>query len=328
MSLLEAEPYVGKHCESTTLVNLLRRQEIELSESLVFGIAGGLSFIYWRTKQMPTPFVGGRIKPDTLSANLAEALNLRLSVHETSSVKRAREQLLEELESGTVVGLKLDRYFLDYSTDDFRFAAHYVACVGHDDDRFALVETQPLGLQWATGESLTTARNARGPMSSRNRAFTLTRQKGGLPDLGEAARKGIRMAAETFLNPPISNFGFKGMHKVADLMPQWLDDLESPAVGLPEISTIMEDAGTGGGLFRAMWAEFLAETAELTGVDAFRETSDAYREVSRKWTAVAGLLQEAGAESSRESLHSASKLVREAAEEERHLMGRLMELTS
>ncbi|MFI6561201.1 BtrH N-terminal domain-containing protein [Streptomyces sp. NPDC050534] len=328
MSLLEADPFVGKHCESTTLVNLLRQQEIDLSESLVFGIAGGLSFIYWRTKQMPTPFVGGRIKPDTLSAHLADALNLRLSVHETSSVKRAREQLLEELESGTVVGLKLDRYFLDYSTDDFRFAAHYVACVGHDDDRFALVETQPLGLQWATGESLTTARNARGPMSSRNRAFTLARQKGGLPDLGEAARKGIKMAAENILNPPISNFGYKGMHKVADLMPQWLDDLETPADSLPEISTIMEDAGTGGGLFRAMWADFLAETAELTGNDAFQETSDAYREVAKKWTAVAGLLQEAGAESSRESLHSASKLVHEAAEEEQHLMGRLLELSS
>ncbi|MFE2061718.1 BtrH N-terminal domain-containing protein [Streptomyces sp. NPDC059467] len=328
MSLLEADPFVGKHCESTTLVNLLRQQEIDLSESLVFGIAGGLSFIYWRTKQMPTPFVGGRIKPDTLSTNLADALNLRLSVHETSSVKRAREQLLEELESGTVVGLKLDRYFLDYSTDDFRFAAHYVACVGHDDDRFALVETQPLGLQWATGESLTAARNARGPMSSRNRAFTLARQKGGLPDLGKAACKGIKMAAENILNPPISNFGYKGMHKVADLMPQWLDDLDSPADSLPEISTIMEDAGTGGGLFRAMWADFLAETAELTGVGAFQEISDAYREVSKKWTGVAGLLHEAGVASSRESLHSASKLVHEAAEEEQHLMSRLMELSS
>ncbi|MGW1810583.1 BtrH N-terminal domain-containing protein [Streptomyces sp. NPDC002078] len=328
MSLLEAEPFVGKHCESTTLVNLLRQQEINLSESLVFGLAGGLSFIYWRTKQMPTPFVGGRIKPDTLSTNLANALNLRLSVHETSSVKRAREQLLAELDSGTVVGLKLDRYFLDYSTDDFRFAAHYVACVGHDDGRFALVETQPLGLKWASGESLATARNARGPMSSRNRAFTLDRLKGGLPDLGEAARKGVRRAAEDFLNPPISNFGFKGMHKVADLMPQWLDDLESPADSLPEISTIMEDAGTGGGLFRMMWAEFLAETAELTGIAGFREISDAYREVSEKWTGVAGLVHEAGVASSRESLHSASKLVHEAAEEEQRLMSRLMELSS
>ncbi|MFE9030733.1 BtrH N-terminal domain-containing protein [Streptomyces iakyrus] len=328
MSLLEADPYVGNHCESTTLVNLLRQREIDLSESLIFGLAGGLSFIYWRTKQMPTPFVGGRIKPDTLSDNLAHALNLRLSVHETSSVNRAREHLLAELDSGTVVGLKLDRYFLDYSTDDFRFAAHYVACVGYEDDRFALVETQPLGLQWASGESLATARNARGPMSSRNRAFTIDLPKGGLPDLGEAARKGIGSAAENFLNPPISNFGYKGMHKVADLMPQWLDDLDSPAESLPEICTIMEDAGTGGGLFRMMWAEFLAETADITGTGEFREISDAYREVSKKWTEVAGLLKEAGDASSRESLHSASKIVHEAADKEQHLMQRLLELSS
>ncbi|MFG3274769.1 BtrH N-terminal domain-containing protein [Streptomyces luteogriseus] len=328
VSLLQEDPYVGNHCESTTLVNLLRQREVDLSESLIFGLAGGLSFIYWRTKQMPTPFVGGRIKPDTLSENLANALKLRLSVHETSSVKRAKEHLLAELESGTIVGLKLDRYFLDYSTDDFRFAAHYVACVGYDDDRFALVETQPLGLQWALGESLETARNARGPMSSRNRAFTLDLPKGGLPDLGKAARKGIKKAAEDFLNPPISNFGHKGMHKVADLMPQWLDDLDSPADSLPEICTIMEDAGTGGGLFRTMWAEFLAETADITGTGEYQEISDAYREVSKKWTEVAGLLKEAGVASSRESLHSASKLVHEAADKEQLLMQRLLELSS
>ncbi|MFG3661563.1 BtrH N-terminal domain-containing protein [Streptomyces sp. NPDC047706] len=329
VSLLEADPYVGEHCESTTLVNLLRQRELDLSEPLVFGLAGGLSFIYWRTKQMPTPFVGGRIKPDTLTENLANTLKLRLSVHETSSAKRAKDHLLAELDSGTVVGLKLDRYCLDYSTDDFRFAAHYVACVGYDDDdRFALVETRPLGLQWASGESLAIARNPRGPMSSRNRAFTLGLPKGGLPDLGKAARKGIKTAAENFLNPPISNFGYKGMHKVADLMPQWLDDLESPADSLSEIHTIMEDAGTGGGLFRKMWAEFLAETAEITKIDEFQETSDAYREVSKKWTEVAGLLHEAGVSSSRESLHSASKIVHETAEKEQQLMRRLLELSS
>ncbi|MFH9011642.1 BtrH N-terminal domain-containing protein [Streptomyces sp. NPDC017943] len=329
MALLEAEPYVGRHCESTTLVNLLRQREVDVSEPFVFGVAGGLSFIYWRTKQMPTPFVGGRIKPDTLTDNLAQALGLRLSVHETSSAKRARDHLLAELESGSLVGLKLDRYCLDYSTDDFRFAAHYVACVGHDDDdRFALVETRPLGLQWASGASLATARNPRGPMSSRNRAFTLDLPKGGLPDLGKAAREGIRTAAETFLDPPISNFGYKGMHKVADLMPQWLDDLESPAEGLAEIATIMEDAGTGGGLFRTMWAEFLAETAEITEVDEYQETADAYRDVSQKWTEVAALVNEAGASSSRESLNSASKIVHEAADKEQQLMLRLLELSA
>ncbi|MCG3039199.1 BtrH N-terminal domain-containing protein [Streptomyces sp. S1A] len=328
MSLLEEHPFVGSHCESTTLVNLLRQRDIDLSESFVFGLAGGLSFIYWRTKQMPTPFVGGRIKPDLLSANLADALNLRLSVHETSSARRAKENLLAELDSGNFVGLKLDRYLLDYSTDDFRFAAHYVACVGYDGDRFALVETRPLGLRWASGESLASARKPGGPMSSRNRAFTLEPRKGGLPDLGEAARRGIRAAAERFLNPPISNFGFKGMHKVADLMPQWLDALESPEDGLPEISTVMEDAGTGGGLFRTMWADFLEETAELTGIGDFHDISESYREVAKRWTEVAGLVHEAGVTSSRECLRDASKRVHEAAEEEQNLMRRLMDLSS
>ncbi|MGW5445056.1 BtrH N-terminal domain-containing protein [Streptomyces asiaticus] len=325
MSLIDARPFVGRHCESTTLVNLLRQCDIDLSEPLVFGLGSGLSFGYWHTKKMPTPFIGGRIKPDRLTANIANSLGLRLTVRETSSLKRAREQLVAELDSGTVVGLKLDRFHLDYSTDRYRFAAHYVACVGHEDDRFALVETRPLGLQWASGDALARARGARGPMSSRNLSFTIDRPEGSFPDPGDIARQSIRATAEDFLNPPISNFGFRGMRKAADLMPGWMDNLESPEEALIEISTIMEDGGTGGGLFRTMWADFLAEAAELTGVPEFRELSDAYRVVSRKWTDVAELLREAGTASSRGPVDHAAKLVRELAKEERQLMCRLME---
>ncbi|MEU3890403.1 BtrH N-terminal domain-containing protein [Streptomyces sp. NPDC029041] len=323
MLLLEAQPYVGHHCESTSLVNLLRHYGIDVSESLVFGLGRGLSFTYWRTKQMPAPFLGGRIKPDRLTAHLTEALGLRLTVRETSSQRRAREQLLRDLDAGTVVGLKLDRFDLDYSTDDYRFAAHYVACVGYDDDRFALVETRPLGLKWASGASLARARSARGPMSSRNLSFTIAPPKGPLPDLGEAARRSVRAAAESFLNPPISNLGFKGMHKAADLMPGWIDGLESPEEALAEISTIMEEGGTGGGFFRTLWADFLAETAELTGAGEYGDLSEAYRVVSRKWTRVAALLNEAGTTRGRAPLERASTLVHELAEEEHRLMRRL-----
>jgi hypothetical protein len=324
--LIDTQPYVGHHCESTALVNLLRQREIHLSEPLVFGLGSGLSFAYWRTKQMPTPFLGGRIKPDRLTVNITESLGLRLTVRETSSDKRAREQLLRQLDSGTVVGLKLDRYHLDYSTDEYRFAAHYVACVGYEDDRFALVETRPLGLRWASGESLARARGARGPMSSRNLSFTIARPDGPLPDLGEVARRSISTTAESFLNPPISNLGFKGMHKAADLMPGWIDDLGSPEEALVEIATIMEEGGTGGGLFRTLWADFLAEAADLTGAGEFRDVSDAYRVVSRKWTEVADLLREAGTTEDRAPLRHASKLVHELAKEEHRLMSRLLDL--
>ncbi|GAA2257494.1 BtrH N-terminal domain-containing protein [Streptomyces indiaensis] len=320
---MNGQPYVGHHCESTSLVNLLRQRGVDLSEPLVFGLGSGLSFTYWRSKQMPTPFIGGRVKPDRLTAQITRTLGLRLTVRETSSEKRAREQLLQDLDSGTVVGLKLDRYELDYSTDDYRFAAHYVACVGHDGDRFALVETRPLGLRWASGESLARARSARGPMSSRNLSFTIAPPDGPLPDLAEAARRAIRTTAETFLNPPIANLGFKGMHKAADLMPGWIDDLASPREALVEMATIMEEGGTGGGLFRTMWADFLAETADLTGTAAFSDLSDAYRLVSGNWTRVAQLLHEAGTTSERAPLEQASKLVHALAQEERRLMRRL-----
>ncbi|MGW0989983.1 BtrH N-terminal domain-containing protein [Streptomyces sp. NPDC002486] len=323
MLLVDGQPYAGHHCESTSLVNLLGQHGVDLSEPLVFGLGSGLSFTYWRTKQMPAPFLGGRVKPDRLTAHVTEVLGLRLRVRETSSEKRAREQLLQDLDSGTVVGLKLDRYELDYSTDDYRFAAHYVACVGYDGDRFALVETRPLGLRWASGESLTRARSARGPMSSRNLSFTIAPPDGPLPDLGEAARRAVRTTAESFLNPPIANLGFKGMHKAADLMPGWIDDLASPREALVEMATIMEEGGTGGGLFRTMWADFLAETAELTGAAEFRDLSDAYRLVSRTWTRVAELLHEAGTTRDRAPLQHASKLVHELAQEEQRLMRRL-----
>ncbi|MCQ8188271.1 BtrH N-terminal domain-containing protein [Streptomyces rugosispiralis] len=325
MSLIDAQPFVGRHCESTTLVNLLRQCDIDLSEPLVFGLGSGLSFGYWHTKKMPTPFIGGRIRPDRLTANVTDSLGLRLTVRETSSPKRARERLVHELDSGTAVGLKLDRFHLDYSTDRYRFAAHYVACIGREDDRFALVETRPLGLQWTSGDALALARSARGPMSSRSLSFTINPPEGSLPDLGDVARQSIRTTAEDFLNPPISNFGFRGMRKAAGLMPGWMDNLESPEEALAEISTIMEDGGTGGGLFRAMWADFLAEAADLTGVPEFRDLSDAYRVVSRKWTDVAELLREAGTASSRGPVEHAAKLVRELAEEELHLMRQLME---
>ncbi|MBP8536525.1 BtrH N-terminal domain-containing protein [Streptomyces sp. MK37H] len=252
----------------------MRQRDIDLSEPLVFGLGSGLSFGYWHTKKMPTPFIGGRINPDRLTANITDSLGLRLTVRETSSLRRAREQLVHELDSGTVVGLKLDRFHLDYSTDRYRFAAHYVACVGYEDDRFALVETRPLGLQWTSGHALARARGARGPMSSRNLSFTVKPPEGSLPELGDVARQSIRTTAENFLNPPISNFGFRGMRKAAD----------------------------------------------LTGVPEFRDLSDAYRVVSRKWTDVAELLREAGTASSRGPIDHAAKLVHELAEEERYLI--------
>ncbi len=93
MKIENLRPFNGQHCETTTTGTLLQQIGIELSEPMLFGLGEGLSFIYWNMKTMDFPFIGGRIKPDFLTQNIAKNLNLELTVKETSSQQKALEQV-------------------------------------------------------------------------------------------------------------------------------------------------------------------------------------------------------------------------------------------
>lgn len=86
---VSVKPFIGQHCETTATGTLLHQLGIELSEPMLFGIGEGLNFIIWNMKTMAFPFMGGRVKPDVLTANIAKNLGLKLTVRETSSHKRA-----------------------------------------------------------------------------------------------------------------------------------------------------------------------------------------------------------------------------------------------
>lgn len=55
----DIEPRGTQHCETTALGVLLRHQGLDLSEPMLFGLGSGLSFIYWDSKNMAFPFLGG-----------------------------------------------------------------------------------------------------------------------------------------------------------------------------------------------------------------------------------------------------------------------------
>jgi len=65
--------YPGVHCESTALRDVFAYHGTELGEPMEFGLGEGLNLIYWKSKQMPFPFVGGRTKD--LTSNLCRNLN-------------------------------------------------------------------------------------------------------------------------------------------------------------------------------------------------------------------------------------------------------------
>jgi Domain of unknown function (DUF4872)/Butirosin biosynthesis protein H, N-terminal len=325
MAVIDISPFSGEHCESTALVNMLRNHDIELSEPLAFGLGQGLSFLYWHSKQMPSPFLAGRVKPDQLMRNATNALGLELQEQETSSQAKAESALVKALDEGDVVGLKLDRYYLDYAHEDHHFAAHYVACIGYEDDKFVVVETCSLGVQSTSRESLAEARSAKGPMSSRSLSFRVNQHGYDESTLAKACQTSIRATAQEFLSPPITNMGFKGIAKTSSLMRDWWDRLDRPGEALSIVGNSMEEGGTGGGLFRTLWARFLEEAHELTGIEAYDDIATEYRRISKRWTEVANLLRDADESSARRSLDEAASIVNELAADERKAMGELEE---
>ncbi|EPY2276130.1 BtrH N-terminal domain-containing protein [Clostridium sporogenes] len=83
------KPFKGESCETTTVGNLLKNNGIVLSEPMLFGIGEGPVFIYWDSKQMGFPLLGGRCKQDVLTERIVKNINLNIDVKETTSKAKA-----------------------------------------------------------------------------------------------------------------------------------------------------------------------------------------------------------------------------------------------
>lgn len=324
----------GAHCETTVLDVLLRHAGLNLSEPMLFGLGSGLSFIYWDSKQQEQPFLGGRVKPFVLTQNLTQRLGLELRVQETTSERKAWDQVRSSIDDGVPVGLQLDSHDLEYFGSRVHFAGHVVAMYGYDAERAYLVDTVQQGGAVSTSlESLARARAARGPMSARHRSFTV---KVAVPDtdgghLIPAIIPAITACAEDFLTPPIANLGNRGIRTAAQRVHSWFDRVEDPGRNLAIIATLMERAGTGGALFRHLYRDFLTECHGLLqdepGADLVEQGRDLFAESALLWTKVAELIEKAGATGSPDHLAKASQLLDEIATIETSAMTALRSLT-
>ena len=118
--MIDTQPFVGQHCETTTVGTLLGQLGIHLSEPMLFGLGEGLGYTIWKMKTMDFPFLGGRIKPDLITENIAKNLGLLLTVKETTSRAKAWRRVKELLDAGRLVGLKLDCYHLEYFSQNYQ----------------------------------------------------------------------------------------------------------------------------------------------------------------------------------------------------------------
>ena len=318
-TIQDYEPFIGEHCETNTTGNLLKHAGLELSEAMLYGLGEGLAFGVLVFKNMPAPFIGGRPRLEEITQTLAGNLGFDVHYRQTRSKARAWENIACFVDAGQPVGVKLNMRYLDYFTSGIDFAGHYVAVYGYDHESVFVVDTAQQGGAMRT--SRTTFEEGRfwkGPMASNAMTWTVEVSDTKI-DWPTVLAGAITANARAYLNPPISNFGARGIRRAAQMVPIWLATVENAPEALATIGTMMERGGTGGGLFRVMYRDFLDEANLHLSNPALAVASERFDEAAALWTAVSDKFIAAGEEGV-DALHEAAALLLRLADIEEEAM--------
>ena len=320
MIIENIRPIDGQHCETTTTGTMLRQLNINLSESMLFGLGEGLGFYLWDIETMLLPFISGRVRPEIITKNLARNLKLKLTVAETTSPDRAWTEVKKLIDDDQIVGLKLDCFYLEYFKRPYHFAEHFVAMYGYDETDAFLVDTTQQGGKVKTSlQSLATARAQKGPMRSNHLYFTLDKTEQPF-ELETAIITAIKNNATNYLQPANPFEGNSGVSALSFQIINWFrTSVEAPG-GFKASAKMMEKAGTGGALFRNLYRDFLKESYELLQKDELKNAYEAFVEIAKAWNRVSDLFLHAAETNEFRYIQEASEVLKVIAENEKNTM--------
>lgn len=294
----------GKNCQTSSMMRLMHHMGYEISEPMLVGMSSGLGFIYWFMKLMPYPVVGGMNRASCrrfpgILGKAAKRLGGDFDVILTKSVKKAHAFLKETLHQNQPALVCVDMAYLDHllTGEDDHFGEHNVLVYGIDERKdLAYISDRFDG---TTSMSLKKLKKARAsefqPFPAMNQMvrFSFPEKLTPRETIIPAA---IKENADALLNPPISNAGVKGIVKWSKELPKYPKMIPNPknlAHALMMHYIYIETGGSGGAIFRRIYADFLKEASDLMDNSAMARASEEFNVISDTWSEIAnGLLPE------------------------------------
>ena len=291
------ELFAGKHCETTALKRVLDYHGLSLSEEMLFGLGGGIGFVYWHTKRMTSPFIGARYgKGNDFVFNICQRIGAKVTIIETSSPKRAYEELKRLLRDDEPAVLYVDMVYLPYLAlpEQAHFGGHVIVVVGLDEERGQVyIYDRARNPVTASVGDLVRARSSKFPPFPPKHRLLKIRYPARIQNLAEGIKASICECCEYMLRPPIRNIGIPGMGKWSRLVVEWPRRFQGASLlgALMDGFIYIEIGGTGGSAFRPMYAKFLEEAGDIINKPALKEIATMMRESARIWSEIAeGLL--------------------------------------
>lgn len=254
----------GVHCGSTALANALRARGLELSEAMAFGLGAGLGFYYLASPALsPTRIFQGRSAH--LERTACEVLGAPFREREAEDPERAWSGVREAIERGVAPILSTDLAELPYWRTRTPFGGHRVVLAGYDEARGValLADGDRAGLEEVALDALDRARASVAPpfgVSGRPWLEVDAPPRERPPE--EAIPDALRRQAREMLLDVHGAVGISALERFAAELPRWPSEAADEAdrawcfrYGYQ----VIERRGTGGGLFRSLYARFLAE---------------------------------------------------------------------
>ncbi|PKN50837.1 MAG: peptidase [Deltaproteobacteria bacterium HGW-Deltaproteobacteria-13] len=275
------------HCESGVTSALFRDKGLEISEPMIFGIGSGIFFGHLPfVKWVGLPISTYRTQPGAIFRKAAKRLGGEFVTQHFRNAKKGMDELRRVLQSGQIVGLTTNIYWLSYFPNRFRFQfnGHNIIVLHEIENGFRVsdpVLDRPMD---CLTDDLVRARFARGPMEPHGFMYyplSITPK----PDMRTACIKGMLDTCNMMLRIPLPIFGIRGIRFLAKRVATSDKKLgfQEACRELGNIVRMQEEVGTGGAGFRYMYAAFLQETAELFGSPELNELSQEMTAIGDIW---------------------------------------------
>lgn len=298
---------LGGHCGSGALRDLLEWAGLGWGgppgEGLVFGLGGGLSFMYTRVSALAPPiYLVGR--NGDMELDFCRRLGIATERRQTDDSEQGWRWISQEIDAGRPVMVWADIAELPYLRVRLSNTRHDIVVIGYDQTRGIawVADNDREQVQEVPLPALARARASHGfPGPNRHATYPM-RFPDRLPELLPAARDAAASAARnmrgtdaTLFDPaslPASSIvasGLAGVEVFAEDLAAWRDAFtgEQLRMALRALPVFVEKAGTGGGLFRRLEAEFCSEVGRLTGDQAFARAADALLDCANAWSQLA-----------------------------------------
>ena len=283
----------GNHCQTTALRDVFSSKGLDIEEDILFGLGGGLGFIYWYVKSMPSPFIGGRTggKDELFIRNACKRIGANSELFQTSSSKNAYQKLINILSNGSAAYTFVDMAYLPYLAlpNNAHFGGHTIAVFGvNEENNLAYVADRSKREFEIKLSDLNNARSSKyPPFPAKNKLLDIE-----FPDeiyINEISiTNSIKECCDNMIHTPIKNIGLEGIKKWAQIVTKWPESFKGINLFGCLFNTFiyLEIGGTGGGAFRPMYSRFLNKASKISSL-SLKESSNDFCELGKIWSEVA-----------------------------------------